>query len=1245
MLEEYDENESRVLNKKGWSLRSYLGLGKKSTLPKPTKQPPSSSRGGKQQKKGTDGGDQQLPDGWKLGAFPSGEENYYHTSREKSWTRPATFSNSTSKNNERKEVLSALRSYIAERDTLRNVIADRSSDPGVVDESRDDVDQVSRHRGECKNNLTSTNHSLTTTSASTVVVPSTAMASTKNVVVVTSLVSSSDFLPTIHELSGVSSTTQSSDSSQCSSDAATKPLTDKRSFLSSTNQGSDHDDQGSDHSSSSNGTKLSTNASKSSVTSPGITANISPQSPPCGDNSDIETTPRSINDFGQVRIVRKKIEQDTTPTAAQLSYCCGTGMPFARDENMETKFKQISFISTDSGDIKMKPSNLFNCVVQTDASAKKEDGVPIQGMTCERDNTTVTVDEASCWSAFTTFFTPIATADTVNCNPDVANDKCHLQNPGTPLARSTPILRTRSFPETPRDRAELIDKAVTLANIQQEAEVQRSTSLVALREDKSANAQEGLLHRFMKIAVCTDNLLTCLGPAVDQVSQIDATCKELNATISTIRGVDKEPEMKDRALKEARRANEEATATIVELLQKYNETKAAYVRDEIKLKKEAADAGAKLADMEEEIQKKTEALTNELDQNMELQAQIIRLTQSIANFWDEELINRQVQLDMEKKILSLEYDLEVGRKLALEMALKEICEELGQIQDNHDREARSVHILSELLEKTTTKLNSFDSTLLDERADVDEQLQIQILSLQTERQSLEAMLNSASISEHECAQKLNEYLSIVESIEESLKQASSDIEAQVHDMVAIEEELTHINKVKGESTEEIEHTYYESIKICCPGVPDPSTSATVTDKKSFGGSVSSSEFELCSTGKFLIASKSEDFGCSVSENATLPTSDLAPSQPLSEEEHLNLVEVIEGPSLPHNLEECYARSESPKSMMNIAGDDSSGNSFLRRLSVIKLSRSSGSRDSGKSKRSPQKDEQLSKSRSSSSNASSQSHTSQQFAKKSFVSRSSASSESSQSKNSQQDVNVMSMSRFLASNGSGKCTESRQILNSSWSVAEQNIVLSASSAAVCASVSRYGARATTSRGFHEDLAVSEAVSDVKIDSSTSNSTEESFKTSRSEEISIAPPASISFGREWLSSSSCQEQVSTSSSDDVTEDAISSELCTTSCENSLQDTTWSSESDSLQDTTWSSASDDDTMYSAQASKQGMVELGSKRGTSKPKHISNDKTERKSPQHWDINLDTSQRLLPPLHPQYRARNRGSMPGTLVQ
>jgi hypothetical protein len=435
------------------------------------------------------------------------------------------------------------------------------------------------------------------------------------------------------------------------------------------------------------------------------------------------------------------------------------------------------------------------------------DGDLEQGQINEIDGI-VTVGEASCWSAFTSFFF----YSDINCDSVVIiDDKPQTQvmaHSDIPFASSTSILRSRSFPETPRERAWPMDKAVA------PGERQEAKNKQNLPEEKAAKtAKEGLLPRFLKI-VCMDEML------VEHITQLDVNSKDVKVGVTNnnySRGEDKE-EIKKRALEEAIKANEEATARIVALLQHYNETKTEFDhnvdrnvdREENKLKKEAADAGARVAEMEQEIRAKSEALTKEMDMNLQLQDQIIRLTESIAKSWDEELMNYQSRLDMEKKILLLEYDIEAGKKTTLEAALKEICDYL----------ARRVQVLQELLDKTTTTLASFDSALHDQRAVVDERLQTQIRSLQSQQQSFEELLTAASITEQECAQQMNEYLSIVESIEESLKQSLSNNESQEHDdILVIDEELAQntneVVVVTVDSNEVIDLEHCDSIGMCC----------------------------------------------------------------------------------------------------------------------------------------------------------------------------------------------------------------------------------------------------------------------------------------------------------------------------------------------------------------------------------------------------------------------------------------------
>jgi len=691
------------------------------------------------------------------------------------------------------------------------------------------------------------------------------------------------------------------------------------------------------------------------------------------------------------------------------------------------------------------------------------DGDLEQGRINEIDGI-VAVGEASCWSAFTSFFF----YSDIDCDSVVIiDDKPQTQvmaHSDIPFASSTSILRSRSFPETPRERAWPMDKAVA------PGERQETKNKQNLPEEKAAK-KEGMLPRFLKI-VCMDEIL------VEHITQLDVNSNDVKVGVT----------MKKRALEEAIKANEEATARIVALLQHYNETKTEFDhnvdrnvdREENKLKKEAADAGARVAEMEHEIRAKSEALTKEMDMNLQLQDQIIRLTESIAKSWDEELMNYQSRL--EKKILLLEYDLEAGKKTTLEAALKEIFSELGYI-DNCS--ARRVQVLQELLDKTTTTLASFDSALHDQRAFVDEQLQTQIRSLQSQQQSFEELLTAASITEQECAQQMNVYLSIVESIEESLKQSSSNNESQEHDdILVIDEELAQntnevvvvtvdsnevidlelcdsigmccsdehpkmtfsvieteaskqsssdidaqelvsvsineevlpmINQVEEvEPNELIDLLQNESIEmICCPEVPD-TPSAMKTDIKTASSKDDNSVHS--STNFLLTASKSDDFEVNVA-NAASPS-----PQSLFEKESFH-----DGPSLPDSLYEYYAReSVSPCSLDDVIvvegpSHPNSLDEYYTRLSGSPCSTDDAGSFSYKSFLGGM----LSKSRS----MSSKSTKSEPFAKKFLYP--SISLLSSQTPRSSSTLD-----------GSGKSKEIRQVIDPSWTVANKGSKLGA-----------------------------------------------------------------------------------------------------------------------------------------------------------------------------------------------------------
>jgi hypothetical protein len=1110
---------------------------------------------------------------------------------------------------EREKVLSTLRDCIAERDLLLKVKESTDTAPQeVVEESRDDGNQVTiSNDDERENNrVTNINSSITSKKQARIINNN----KTTNKVVVDKCESTSEgmFTQILAHLHDKRASTNSNASSvgKTNSNASSVGKTNKvvvvKSLLSSKEGLATIHEQVSDV--------------------PSSTSTERSDSPDCAYSSSSDGTKLSSNTSkmpnNSLQLLIRKVTSQGPST-----------FPHVSDAKQST--------SSSPSENAVLNLNVDNYGEQSGVIDRKEDGDLNQGQKNENDGI-IKVEEASCWSAFTSFFfySDIDCDSVVNIDDNPQSTQAIL-HPAIPFASSTSsILRSRSCPETPRERAWLMDNAVAPGNERQEA-----TNKHILPEGKAAKTvKEGLLPRFLKI-VCTDEML------VEHITLLDVNSKDIKVTNNNnIRGDDKVLEMKERALEEAIKANEEATARIVALLQHYSETKTEFDRNvnrkENKLKKEAADAEARVAEMEQEIRAKSEALTKEMDQNLALQDQIIRLTESIAKSWDEELMNYQSRLDMEKKILSLEYDVEAGRKATLEMALKEICSELGYIEDNHSQAARRVEVLRELLEKTTTKLSSFDSALHDERAVVDEQLQTQIRSLQSQQQSFEELLSAASITEQECALQMKEYLSIVESIEESLKQSSSNNESQEHDdMVVINEELEHntneVVVVKVDSNEVIDLEHCESIEmsrsdehptvtvseslsdvdaqelvsistneevapiindveevesnelidllqnesiemICCPEVPD-TPSAMETDPKTMS---SKDDDSVHSSTKFLlIAMKSED----LEGNATSPCPQSlvekesfhnGPSLPDSLDEYYaresvspcSIVDVIvvDGPSPPNCLDEYYTRSSGSQCSI----DDANSFSYKAFLGgMLSKSRSMSSSASIQSTNSKQVAMKLSKSQSMSSTGSKLSTKSELFAKKFlFPSISLSSSQTSKSKISQILSRPRSSSTF---EGSEISKETRQVIDPSWTVADNR--------------SKPGALASSYPASYEEYVLSESVSSVS-DMEVGSTSSGSF-TSLTKFVEERPtPKSILFRREHSSNSSFQDQalLSTSEDDSVSKmyttsveksgTSYDSTLDTTSVENSY---TTSVESQQ-ETTTSSSASEWDTESSS-------------------------------------------------------------------
>jgi hypothetical protein len=855
------------------------------------------------------------------------------------------------------------------------------------------------------------------------------------------------------------------------------------------------------------------------------------------------------------------------------------------------------------------------------------DGDLEQGQINEFDGI-VTVGEASCWSAFISFFFYLD----INCDSVVIiDDKPQTQvmaHSDVPFASSTSILRSRSFPETPRERAWPMDKAVAPGERQDAKNKQNlpeenltRTEVKAIFDEQpeysKSTVKEGLLPRFLKI-VCMDEML------VEHITQLDVNSKDVKAGVTNnhnIRGEDKE-EMKKRALEEAIKANEEATARIVALLQHYNETKTEFDhnvdwnvdREENKLKKEAADAGARVAEMEQEIRVKSEALKKEMDMNLQLQDQIIRLTESIAKSWDEELMNYQSRLDMEKKILLLEYDLEAGKKTTLEAALKEICSELGCIENNHSQAARRVQVLQELLDKTTTTLASFDSALHDQRAVIDEQLQTQIRSLQSQQQSFEELLTAASITEQECAQQMNVYLSIVESIEESLKQSSSNNESQEHDdILVIDEELAQntneVVVVTVDSNEVIDLEHCDSIGMCCSDEHPKMTFSVIETEASKQSSSDIDAQELVSVSINeevvpvinqveevepnelidLLQNESIEMICctevpdtpsamktdiktasSKDDNSVHSSTNFLLIATKSDDFEVNVANAAspspqslfekesfhDEPSLPDNLYEYYAReSVSPCSLDDVIVVE--GPSHPNSLDEY-YTRSSGSPcsiyDAGSFSYKTFLGGMLSKSRSMSSNGARQSMKSEPFAKKFlFPSISLSSSQTSKSKISQ--ISPRSSSTL---HGSEKSKEIRQLIDPSWTVVNKG--------------SKLGALVGSYPESYEEYILSDSVSSasyMEVGSTLSGS-----NASLTRFVEERPTLkSILFRRELSSNSSFQD-LSTSDNETAcsveNSNTTDSTLDTKSVENSYATSVESQQ----ETTTSSSASNEDT-----------------------------------------------------------------------
>jgi len=557
--------------------------------------------------------------------------------------------------------------------------------------------------------------------------------------------------------------------------------------------------------------------------------------------------------------------------------------PITSSPHGEKNFKWIASIDT----------------VERDVAIVKKDDVVVLEKTNKQDGA-LTVTEASCWSQATRAFMSCGTlalfapeakdTATVDYDQIEKHDKHHqtaIVHPNIPRACSYPVTS-----HDVRTSARLIDRLEVSADVRQKNEIQ-CTHWAAFGANKTANAWEGLSHLFMKTGPCTDELLNCL------------------------------VEMKERAPEEARKAIGQATVRIDELLKQLTEMKSATCHDEVELKKEAADARAHIIEMERAIGEKSIALTKEQDQRMELEYQIIQLNQAITSKQEQEWVNRQVIQGMDQKISSLEYDVEAARKSVLEMAVKDIKEDLVNIQVKHSQEAGSMQNLGEVLERMETKLSKLELELQDTDADAGV-MQIEIESLQSQEEHIESLLEEVTINELENEPKVNENMSSITSIKESLMQSSSNNEAREYGMNTNEDES--VKSASGASTASSGHS--------CPA-------SVVTVTKSS----SKSEFLEPEMGEMGESFPDAEFD-------SIPRNEQSTSSPVKaipvvqsslndEDSNLELQLKTNVNAAPDNSDEYYKRPET----LSLTGSCKKKRSWLQKLSMtLSLSRSLESDD-------------------------------------------------------------------------------------------------------------------------------------------------------------------------------------------------------------------------------------------------------------------------------------------------------------
>ena len=206
----------------------------------------------------------------------------------------------------------------------------------------------------------------------------------------------------------------------------------------------------------------------------------------------------------------------------------------------------------------------------------------------------------------------------------------------------------------------------------------------------------------------------------------------------------------------------------------------------------------------EALQLEVEVLSSKIKDTQDLEASNANLKKELDNIdstFDKERSAMAKQVTVaEEKVGALEKELDTKRKLVhtAEKALEETSANLVNVQGQYDKEVQAVKDLQGELQGMTAKLADLEASNLKATAQQEEAAAKQIAALQAQVDTLTTKLKEATNSAAKSEQKLKDYESRVESMQGTLMQSSTNVEARENDLTTLKNELEAV-KVKADA--------------------------------------------------------------------------------------------------------------------------------------------------------------------------------------------------------------------------------------------------------------------------------------------------------------------------------------------------------------------------------------------------------------------------------------------------------------